>query len=1178
MSQKNFTSCFALIVLCLFSLDLTGQNPIIETKVKNEILQNVDKYNLSQKDAQHLLILNQYTDDKRGISYVYVGQLVDEIPVYNAQTSFYINRKGQVGTVASGFINSDLYQKSGSRSSLISPEDAILNAALAVGIMSPATDLLDQRGDKSVFSPGNISQLNIEPKLTYFRSGENELQLSYLLQIKMINSMDYFQLIVDGNTGQLLNKVNYTLSCKFDGPDQYKNHSNCDGNDHKPEIKVNENPAPPPTVEVSSYRVFEWPLEAPNFGVSKLVNNPYDIEASPFGWHDLDGADGVDNTTLQGNNVHAFNDSDGTYAPDFEVDGGTELSFDKPFDSGLEPQMSKEAAAINLFYLINKMHDFSYAYGFDEEAGNFQLDNYGKGGSDGDYVLGMSQFGNAEGDFKNNADFSTPADGGNGAMRMFLWDSATDKFRILSPASIAGGYDVGDAAFGPPISSTLVEGEVVLAQDQSGTLGVLCGDPKNAAEMVGKVVAVNRGGCYFSEKVYYAQQAGAIAVIVMNFEEQVIGMSTQVFGDEVIIPSVFVSASTGNLIKDRLLAGETVVSRMVVPENSGPALLDASYDNGVIAHEFGHGISTRLTGGPDNSGCLNSAEQMGEGWSDFFALVTTKRAGDKATDARGIGTYVKGQEISGAGIRRFPYSTDMTISPNTFADVATVSGPHATGEIWCDMIWDLYWAMIAKHGDDGLLSGGDGGNSRAIELVFQGMKIQPCGVGFEDGRDAILQADRLLYNGDNECLIWDVFARRGLGFNASGGSADSKSDNIVDFTPNLFCLDKIQLNKLVTKEVNPGGEITVTLKITSYKKITAMNIHVSDIIPEHASYVAGSGGTFINDVVSFTLDSLQTALVHEFSYKIKVDDDYKSVLMYQETFNKEFIFPDGEWFVNLQDGEVFFEYLEGQGENGSGMYSISSLDGEYKTSFQKTNKLTIAGENPYLVLAHQYETQGSIDGGNIRYSKDELNWITYDTEVVRGKYPGKMAYASFTIPNLPGFSGNSNGYVHSFVDVKAQDTEELYLSLFYGASDPDATFGSWDIDNLEMVDAKFLNSEACITTDGGPEECLSAIELGTYVKHDGTLSTKKTSGADFESAIYPNPGNGSLNISWKQTGNDNMDINIFNASGNMVAKGSKLSNRGVNQASLNLNNLPNGVYFVQLISPKGAVTHKYVKM
>ena len=49
---------------------------------------------------------------------------------------------------------------------------------------------------------------------------------------------------------------------------------------------------------------------------------------------------------------------------------------------------------------------------------------------------------------------------------------------------------------------------------------------------------------------------------------------------------------------------------------------DGDVDNGIIVHEYGHGISNRLTGG-GGGGCLGNAEQMGEGWSDYYGLMFT---------------------------------------------------------------------------------------------------------------------------------------------------------------------------------------------------------------------------------------------------------------------------------------------------------------------------------------------------------------------------------------------------------------------------------------------------------------------------------------------------------------------------------------------------------------------------
>ena len=46
-----------------------------------------------------------------------------------------------------------------------------------------------------------------------------------------------------------------------------------------------------------------------------------------------------------------------------------------------------------------------------------------------------------------------------------------------------------------------------------------------------------------------------------------------------------------------------------------------------------------------------------------------------------------------------------------------------------------------------------------MQLVLDGLKLQPCNPGFESGRDAILEADMLANGGANQCLIWEAFAR-----------------------------------------------------------------------------------------------------------------------------------------------------------------------------------------------------------------------------------------------------------------------------------------------------------------------------------------------------------------------------------------------------------------------------------
>ncbi|MEO8148243.1 MAG: M36 family metallopeptidase [Bacteroidia bacterium] len=224
---------------------------------------------------------------------------------------------------------------------------------------------------------------------------------------------------------------------------------------------------------------------------------------------------------------------------------------------------------------------------------------------------------------------------------------------------------------------------------------------------------------------------------------------------------------------------------------SGTPQKDGSFDNGVIAHEYGHGVSNRLTGGPSQASCLGNAEQGGEGWSDWLALMMTIEPSDTGPgflgQARGIGTYVLGQATTGAGIRRFRYSTNMSINPQTYADLATSSGPHQKGEIWCDAIWDMSCFLVNDLGFNSDPSVTTAGNNIAMRLVLEGMKLQPCSPGYIDGRDAILNADAVLYNNAHRCRIWEAFARRGMGYGASQGSSNSSTDQTVSFAMPYFC-------------------------------------------------------------------------------------------------------------------------------------------------------------------------------------------------------------------------------------------------------------------------------------------------------------------------------------------------------------------------------------------------------
>lgn len=156
-----------------------------------------------------------------------------------------------------------------------------------------------------------------------------------------------------------------------------------------------------------------------------------------------------------------------------------------------------------------------------------------------------------------------------------------------------------------------------------------------------------------------------------------------------------------------------------------------------------------------------------------------------------------------------------TVNPSTYKtlDKPGYWGVHAIGEVWAEMMFIVNQRLIEKHGfSDSLFppqieaneteqskfwrkpegstirevlmaqnKKGNGeppkapppplvpihGNSLSVLLSLTAMKLQPCNPSFFDTRDALIQADELLTDGENKCEIWEEFARRGLGVDAS---------------------------------------------------------------------------------------------------------------------------------------------------------------------------------------------------------------------------------------------------------------------------------------------------------------------------------------------------------------------------------------------------------------------------
>lgn len=770
--KSNPLRWLLFFVICISSFWLSAQEN--RAVIQKFLQESKSKWSLTDQDINNYRISDQYTDKKTGITHTYLHQEISGIRIFNAVSAMAI-RNGQVVSYANRFYP-DAAKKVNAINPVLRPDAAIQAAAQYLGkeiTTTPAGNILKNSPDQWEFNTCGIADKPIKVELMYVPV-ETGFNLAWNVNIKVRGSVDWWNIRIDAVSGKFISKNNWTVSCDMGSvikPNNTYSNRKIISQNNKFDTAINGK---------SAYNIFPFPLEAPTFGPRQTLVDPNDLTASPFGWHDTDGVDGPEYTITRGNNVFAYEDQANTNMPGYSPDGGANLNFDFPLDLTKTPDANKDAIITNLFYVNNTIHDITYHHGFDELSGNFQQNNYGKGGLGGDYVDAEAQ----DGGGTSNANFSTPDDGQNGVMQMYLWPvGASATMTVNSPDPIKGNYIAIEATFGPGLTNSITSDAVLVIDDVAPTSDA-CDNIQNAAQIAGKIVLIDRGLCVFTNKITAAQNAGAIAVVVINNTG---GAPIAMPGNGTFtIPSVMISQADGDLIKQQLANGTPVNITLNSSAVSNPDR-DGSLDNGIVSHEFGHGVSTRLTGGPSNSNCLNNGEEGGEGWSDWLALILTIEPGDMGLDSRGIGTYALNEPINAQGIRRFPYSTDININPETYGYLAQSGEVHDIGEIWSQVLWDMTWKLIDAEGFDPDWYNGNGGNITAMRLVLEAMKLQPCGPGFLDARDAILSADNVLYNDAHRCMIWEAFAGRGMGVNAIQGSADVAGDEVENFDVPSFC-------------------------------------------------------------------------------------------------------------------------------------------------------------------------------------------------------------------------------------------------------------------------------------------------------------------------------------------------------------------------------------------------------
>lgn len=816
-------------------------------------------------------------------------------------------------------------------------------------------------------------------------------------------------------------------------------------------------------------------------------------------------------TVTTGNNVDAYDDlagPDGFSQGDVRATATAPGVFDYPYDLSLAPgatHTQHQASVVELFYLTNFFHDWYYDLGFNEQAGNAQQSNFGRGGVGNDVLLAEGQ------DYSglDNADMQVPADGASPRMQMYIFSGkGTLKLTVLSPQAVAGDKAFGSAEFGP--ASFDLTAELALANDGTAPTTDAC-QPLPSGSMTGKIALIDRGSCTFAEKVAAAQAAGALGAIIAN-NTGTSPMPLLGSAPAISIPSQSVSLATGTALASQLNGGQTVSVHML---STAGVSRDGALDNDIVAHEWGHYISNRLIGNA-NGLSNNQGGEMGEGWGDFHSLLMGVRETDALVAANpnwsgvfGLATYTSsggGNEGYYFGIRRVPYSTDFSKNALTFkhiqdgvalpttapvafgADGASNSEVHAAGEVWATMLWECYAALLRS----GRFAFSQA-QQRMKSYLVASYKMTPSSPTFLEARDALL-AVAFAADFDDFTAFAQAFARRGAGVGAvaadrgstnnsglvesfaSGGDLSFVSASIDDSVSS--CDQDGVLDNTET------GLFTITLKNTGTAALSSTTATISTPVANVSFSDGGKIAFPASQPFATVTASLQVSLSGlQGSQRVPITITFSDpglavprdlIATFTPRVNYELAplaskiddveSPVTHWLVGhdsrLGGSASFRRVEEPAGAHWFGPNATGAED-QYLVS----PELQVATSGSFVIqFRHRYRFETdrgeAFDGAVIELRKRGGSWVDIGTQAVPGynvtlydgtQYGNQFIPSSNPLHGRRAFGGGSPGYpeyLTTTIDLGTEYADSFVQVRFRIGSDEAAGATGWDIDDI----------------------------------------------------------------------------------------------------------------------------------
>ena len=413
---------------------------------------HADLYRFTAGDLAGLELVKAYRTRHNGAWHVYLRQTDAGREVHGSVLGFTIDRRGRIVSVGTAAFPGASGRASGTPA--LDAAAAVRAAAARVGARARAelTPLAEGDGAatfRNVYARGLYRPAPVTAELVTFpMPAGHDARLAWRTVIEL-RAGEWYESLVDASSGELLARENYYAHAGPQGLVFRGQHPDVAG----------------ATQQTTSF-------------AGAAFNDA--------GW--------VTDRVTAGNNVNAYQDLDDSnavgYRPQTPASGDPgHQHFDFTFtdwwrtNAGADIDLTDgypdvDASITQLFYYTNVMHDWLYELGFDEPAGNFQIDNFGRGGAGNDPVLAEAQDGWEDGvaqnctdsggnpvRCQNNANFGTPADGSSPRMQMYMWAPS----RPWRDGSMDG--DVIAHEYGHGVSNRLVGGGSLGSGVQTGAMG-----------------------------------------------------------------------------------------------------------------------------------------------------------------------------------------------------------------------------------------------------------------------------------------------------------------------------------------------------------------------------------------------------------------------------------------------------------------------------------------------------------------------------------------------------------------------------------------------------------------------------------------------------------------------------------------------------------------------------------